>query len=138
MIENAEAEGVEESGEQEDRMEAKKTGKYAQSPERMPAQSPERKQAQSPERMPAQSPERKQAQSPERKQAQSSERMPAKSPERKQAQSLERMPAQRLERNQASKLEKPVHSNNSDNLLETENVHSENAEFQGSDLKESS
>ena len=36
------------------------------SPERMPAESPERNQAQSPERMPAQSPERKQARSPER------------------------------------------------------------------------
>ena len=46
--------------------ERRKTGKYAiESPERMPAQSPEMKQAQSPERMPAQSPEMKQAQSPE-------------------------------------------------------------------------
>ena len=42
----------------------RKTGKYGQSPERMPAQSRERKQEQSPERMPAQSRERKQAQSP--------------------------------------------------------------------------
>ena len=46
---------------------SRKTGKYdIGSPERMPAQSPERKQARSPERMPAQSPERKQARSPER------------------------------------------------------------------------
>ena len=55
--------------------ERRKTGKYdIESPERMPAQSPERKQAQSPKRMPAQSPEMKQAQSPEQ--------MPAQSPER--------------------------------------------------------
>ena len=60
----------------------RKTGKYGQSPERMPAQSPERKQAQSQERMPPQS--------PERKQAQSLKRMPAQSPERKQVQSPER------------------------------------------------
>ena len=131
----------------------RKTGKYAQSPERMPAQSPEQKQAQSPERMPAQSPERKQAQSPETKQAQSPERMPAQSPERKQtqspermpaqsaerkhAQSPERMPAQKLERNQTSNLEMPVHSNKSDKA-QKEKIHSKNAEFQGSDLKENS
>ena len=60
--------------------ERRKTGKYdTESPERMPAQSPEKKQAQSPERMPAQSPERKQAQSPKR--------MPEQRPERNQAQS---------------------------------------------------
>ena len=104
----------------------------------MPAQSPERKQAQSPERKQAQSPEQMPAQSPERKQAQSPERMSAKSPKRKQAHSPEWMPAQGLEKNQESKLEKPVHGNNSDNLAQKENVHSENAEFQGSDLKENS
>ena len=108
----------------------RKTGKYAESPERMPAQSPERKQAQSPERMPAQSPERQQAQSPER--------MPAQSPERKQAQSPERMPAQRLETNQTSDLEMPVHSNKSDKLVQMEKIHSKSAEFQNSDLKENS
>ena len=47
--------------------ERRKTGKYdIESPERMPAQSPEMMQAQSPERMPAQIPEMKQAQNPER------------------------------------------------------------------------
>ena len=49
---------------------SRKTGKYEnydiESPERMPAQSPEMKQAISPELMPAQSPEMKQATSPER------------------------------------------------------------------------
>ena len=46
---------------------SRKTGKYdIESPERMPAQSPEMKQAISPELMPAQSPEMKQATSPER------------------------------------------------------------------------
>ena len=45
----------------------RKTGKYdIESPELMPAQSPEMKQAISPELMPAQSPEMKQATSPER------------------------------------------------------------------------
>ena len=45
----------------------RKTVKYSiVSPERMPAQSPVRKQARSPERKPAQSPEMKQATSPER------------------------------------------------------------------------
>ena len=45
----------------------RKSGKYRiGSPERMPAQSPVRKQARSPERKPAQSPEMKQATSPER------------------------------------------------------------------------
>ena len=68
----------------------RKTGKYGQSPEQMPAQSRERKQEQSPEWMPAQSRERKQAQSPER------------------------MPAQSLERKQAST--KPEHSNKSDKM----------------------
>ena len=104
----------------------RKTGKYRQSPERMPAQSPERKQAQSPEWTPAQSPERKQAQSPERMQTQR--------PERKQAQSPERMPAQSLERKQAST--KPVYSNKSDKLVQNEKVHSKNAKFQNSDLIE--
>ena len=48
----------------------RKTAKYSiVSPERMPAQSPVRKQARSPERKPAQSPEMKQATSPERKPA---------------------------------------------------------------------
>ena len=46
---------------------SRETGKYdIESPERMPAQSPEMKQAISPELMPAQSPEMKQATSPER------------------------------------------------------------------------
>ena len=46
---------------------SRKTGKYdIESPELMPAQSPEMKQAISPELMPAQSPEMKQATSPER------------------------------------------------------------------------
>ena len=46
---------------------SRKTGKYDnESPELMPAQSPEMKQAISPELMPAQSPEMKQATSPER------------------------------------------------------------------------
>ena len=46
---------------------SRKTGKYdIESPERMPAHSPELKQAINPERMPAQSPEMKQATSPER------------------------------------------------------------------------
>ena len=110
----------------------RKSGNYAQSLERMPAQSPERKQEQSPERMPAQSPERKQAQSPERmlaqsperKQAQSPERMPTQSPEKKQAQSPERKlaqsPEQIPERNRTSNLEKPVHSNKSDKLVQKE------------------
>ena len=57
---------------------SRKTGKYdIESPELMPAQSPEMKQAISPELMPAQSPEMKQAISPEL--------MPAQSPEMKQA-----------------------------------------------------
>ena len=49
---------------------SRKTGKYEnydiESPERMPAQSPEMRQAISPELMPAQSPEMKQATSRER------------------------------------------------------------------------
>ena len=46
---------------------SRKTGKYdIESPERMPAQSPEMKQAIRPQRMPAQSPEMKQATSLER------------------------------------------------------------------------
>ena len=95
----------------------------------MPAQSPVRKQAQSPERMPAQSPERKQTQSPER--------MPAQNPERKQARSPEMMPAKSPERKQASNLEKPIHSNKSDKLVQKENVHSKNEEFQYSDFLKS-
>ena len=57
----------------------RRTGKYEQSPERMPARSPAREQARSPAR--------EQARSAAREQAQSPERMPAISPERKQAQS---------------------------------------------------
>ena len=108
--------------------ERRKTGKYAiESPERMPAQSPERKQAQSPERMPAQSPERKQAQSPER--------MPAQSPERKQAQSPERMPAHIPERKQALNVEKPVHSyDKTDNLVQKEKLQSKHEKLHSSDL----
>ena len=100
---------------------SRKTGKYdIGSPERMPAQSPERNQAQSPERMPAQSPERKQARSPER--------MPAQSPERKQARSPERMPA--------FNLEKPVQSNKLDKLAEKEKLQSKHEKFQSRDVIE--
>ena len=78
---------------------SRKTGKYdIESPERMPAQSPEMKQAISPKLMPAQS--------PEMKQAISLELMPAQSPEMKQATSPERMPALNIE-----KIEKLVKSN---------------------------
>ena len=131
----------------------RRTGKCTESPERMPsrsparkqarsparkqAESPARKQAQSPERMPARSPARKQARSPARKQAQSPEWMPAQSPERKQAQSPERMPAQSTERKQASNLEKPIHSKNSDKLVQKEEVHCKNEEFQYSDYLKS-
>ena len=58
---------------------SRKTGKYdIESPERMPAQSPEMKQVINPEWMPAQSPEMKQATSPERMPALNIER-PVKS-----------------------------------------------------------
>ena len=103
-------------------------GKYdIESPELMPAQSPERMQAQSPELMPAQSPEMKQAQSPER--------MPAQSPERKQAQSPERMPAQSLDRKQALNMEKPVHSyDKTDNLIQKEKLQSKHEKLHSSDF----
>ena len=55
----------------------------------------------------------------------------------KQTQSPERMPAQKLERNQTSNVVMPVHSNKSDKLVQME-IHSKNAEFQNSDLKENS
>ena len=65
----------------------RKTGKYdIESPDCMPALSPEMKQAQTLEPIPAQS------------------------PEMKQAQKLEQMPAQSPERMQAFNIEKPVHS----------------------------
>ena len=102
---------------------SRKTGKYdIGSPERMPAQSPERNQAQSLERMPAQTPERKQARSPER--------MPAQSPEMKQARSPERMPALNLE--------KPVQSNKLDKLAQKEKLQSKHEKFQSRDLIENS
>ena len=108
--------------------ERRKTGKYdIESPERMPAQSPEMKQAQSPERMPAQSPEMKQAQSPER--------MPAQSPERKQAQSPEQMPAKSPKRKQALNVEKPVHCYDKlDNLVQKEKLQSKHEKLNRSDL----
>ena len=92
--------------------ERRKTGKYDnESPERMPAQSPERKQAQSPEQMPAQSPERKHAQKPEQ--------MPAHSPERKKALNMK----------------KPVHSyDKTDNLVQKENLQSKHEKLHSSDL----
>ena len=111
--------------------------KQARSPERMPARSPARKQARSPARKQAQNPEWMPAQSPERKQAQSPERMPAQSPERKQARSPEMMPAQSPERKHALNLEKPIHSKNSDKLVQKEEVHCKNEEFQYSDYLKS-
>ena len=103
---------------------SRKTGKYdIESPERMPAQSPEMKQAISPELMPAQSPEMKQAISPEL--------MPAQSPEMKQATSPERMPALNIE-----KIEKPVKSNELDKLAQKEKLQSKHEKFQSSDIIE--
>ena len=100
---------------------SRKTGKDdIESPELMPAQSPEMKQAISPELMPAQSPEMKQAISPEL--------MPAQSPEMKQATSPERMPALNIE--------KPVKSNKSDKLVQKEKLHSKHEKFQSSDIIE--
>ena len=92
--------------------ERRKTGKYdVESPERMPAQSPEMKQAQSPELKPAQSPEMKQAQSPER--------MLAQSPESKQALNME----------------KPVHSfDKTDTLVQKEKFQSKYEKLHSSDL----
>ena len=107
----------------------RRTGKCTESPERMPARSPARKQARSPARKQAQSPERMPARSPARKQA--------RSPARKQAQSPEWMPAQSPERKQASNLEKPIHSKNSDKLVQKEEVHCKNEEFQYSDYLKS-
>ena len=103
---------------------SRKTGKYdIESPERMPAQSPEMKQAISPELMPAQSPEMKQAISPEL--------MPAQSPEMKQATSPERMPALNIE-----KIEKPVKSNELEKLAQKEKLQSKHEKFQSSDIIE--
>ena len=103
---------------------SRKTGKYdIESPEWMPAQSPEMKQAISPELMPAQSPEMKQAISPEL--------MPAQSPEMKQATSPERMPALNIE-----KIEKPVNSNELDKLAQKEKLQSKHEKFQSSDIIE--
>ena len=103
---------------------SRKTGKYdIESPERMPAQSPEMKQAISPELMPAQSPEMKQVISPEL--------MPAQSPKMKQATSPERMPALNID-----KIEKPVKSNELDKLAEKEKLQSKHEKFQSSDIIE--
>ena len=100
---------------------SRKTGKYdIESPELMPAQSPEMKQAISPELMPAQSPEMKQAISPEL--------MPAQSPEMKQATSPERMPALNIE--------KPVKSNKLNKLAQKEKLQSKHEKFQSSDFIE--
>ena len=100
---------------------SRKTGKYdIESPERMPAQSPEMKQAISPELMPAQSPEMKQAISPEL--------MPAQSPEMKQATSPERMPELNIE--------KPVKSNKLNKLAQKEKLQSKHEKFQSSDFIE--
>ena len=87
---------------------SRKTGKYdIESPERMPAQSPEMKQAISLELMPAQS------------------------PEMKQATSLERMPALNM-----LNIEKPVQSNKLDKLAQKEKMHSKHEKFQSSDFIE--
>ena len=87
---------------------SRKTGKYdIESPERMPAQSPEMKQAISPELMPAQSPEMKQATSPER------------------------MPALNM-----LNIEKPVQSNKLDKLAQKEKLQSKHEKFQSSDFIE--
>ena len=121
---------------------SRKTGKYdIESPELMPAQSPEMKQAISPELMPAQSPEMKQAISPEL--------MPAQSPEMKQATSPERMPALKEKPVKSNKLdkiaqkekmqskhEKYIQSNELDKLAQKENLQSKHEKFQSSDIIE--
>ena len=122
---------------------SRKTGKDdIESPELMPAQSPEMKQAISPELMPAQSPEMKQAISPEL--------MPAQSPEMKQATSPERMPALNIEKplksNKLDKLaqkekmqsirENYIQSNKSDKLAQKEKLQSKHEKFQSSDIIE--
>ena len=104
---------------------SRKTGKDdIESPELMPAQSPEMKQAISPELMPAQSPEMKQAISPEL--------MPAQSPEMKQATSQERMPALNIN------VEKPNQSNKLEKLAQKEKLPSKHEMFQSSDFIENS
>ena len=104
---------------------SRKTGKDdIESPELMPAQSPEMKQAISPELMPAQSPEMKQAISPEL--------MPAQSPEMKQATSPERMPALNIN------VEKPNQSNKLEKLAQKEKLPSKHEMFQSSDFIENS
>ena len=86
-----------------------KTGKYdIESPELMPAQSPEMKQAISPELMPAQS------------------------PEMKQATSLERMPALNIH------VEKPNQSSKLEKLAQKEKLPSKHKKFQSSDFIENS
>ena len=104
---------------------SRKTGKYdIESPELMPAQSPEMKQAISPELMPAQSPEMKQAISPEL--------MPAQSPEMKQATSPERMPALHIH------VEKPNQSSKLEKLAQKEKLLSKHEKVQSSDFIENS
>ena len=104
---------------------SRKTGKYdIESPELMPAQSPEMKQAISPELMPAQSPEMKQAISPEL--------MPAQSPEMKQATSPERMPALNIH------VEKPNQSSKLEKLAQKEKLLSKHEKVQSSDFIENS
>ena len=104
---------------------SRKTGKYdIESPELMPAQSPEMKQAISPELMPAQSPEMKQAISPEL--------MPAQSPEMKQATSPERMPALNIH------VEKPNQNSKLEKLAQKEKLPSKHEKFQSSDFIENS
>ena len=100
------------------------------SPEQLLRQgSPGRNQAGSPEQLLRQgSPGRNQAGSPEQLLRQGS-------PGRNQAGSPEQLLRQgSSEKKQASDLEKPVHSNISDKLVQKENVHSENEEFQCSDF----
>ena len=88
---------------------SRKTDKYdIESPERMPAQSPEMKQAISPELMPAQSPEMKQATSPER------------------------MPALNIH------VEKPNQSSKLEKLAQKEKLPSKREKFQSSDFIENS
>ena len=88
---------------------SRKTGKYdIESPELMPAQSPEMKQAISPELMPAQSPGMKQATSPER------------------------MPALNIH------VEKPNQSSKLEKLAQKEKLPSEHEKFQSSDFIENS
>ena len=105
---------------------SRKTGTYdIESPELMPAQSPEMKQAISPELMPAQSPEMKQATSPERMPAFNIEK-PVKSNK------LDKFQKEKLQ----SKHEKYIQSNKLDKLAQTEKLQSKHEKFQSSDIIE--